>query len=94
MKNYEYKFVEVPVAPEKKEDAKGFSPYKICARVIGTESQAEDERHRRERLSGYLGKRKRVKVFASLFQKAVVSKGKAFGRTPQRAKNPYRLSAF
>ena len=40
MKNYEYKFVEVPVAPEKKEDAKGFSPYKICARVIGTESQA------------------------------------------------------
>ena len=40
MKNYEYKFVEVPVAPDKKEDAKGFSPYKICARVIGTESQA------------------------------------------------------
>ena len=36
MKNYEYKFVEVPVAPDKKEDAKGFSPYKICARVIGT----------------------------------------------------------
>ena len=40
MKNYEYKFVEVPVAPDKKEDAKGFSPYKICARVTGTESQA------------------------------------------------------
>ena len=43
MKNYEYKFVEVPVALEKKEDAKGFSPYKICARVIGTESQGLPE---------------------------------------------------
>lgn len=33
MKNYEYKFVEVPVAPEKKEDAKGFSPYKILSLI-------------------------------------------------------------
>ena len=93
MKNYEYKFVEVPVAPDKKEDAKGFSPYKIWL-AVKADHGAEDERHRRERLPGYLGKRKRVKVFASLFQKAVVSKGKAFGRAPQSSKSPYRSSAF
>ena len=34
------------------------------------------------------------KVFASLFQKAVVSKGKAFGRAPQRAKYFVVGSAF
>ena len=77
MKNYEYKFVEVPVAPDKKEDAKGFSPYKICARgdwnrvagrlAVKADHGAEDERHRRERLSGYLRKRKRVTYF--LFSK-------------------------
>jgi len=35
----------------------------------------------------------KIKVFASLFQKAVVSKGKAFGRAPQSSKHFYRSSA-
>ena len=39
MKNYEYKFVEVPIAPQNKEDVKNYSPFKIFARVIGTEAQ-------------------------------------------------------
>ena len=34
------------------------------------------------------------KVLVKLFQKLVVSKGKAFGRTPQRSKYFYRSSAF
>ncbi|MFR1436356.1 MAG: hypothetical protein ACLSS9_14260 [Acutalibacteraceae bacterium] len=31
-------------------------------------------------------KSRRIKIFAGLFEKAVVSKGKAFGRVPQDAK--------
>ena len=34
------------------------------------------------------------KVLVKLFQKLVVSKGKAFGRAPQRSKYFYRSSAF
>jgi len=36
----------------------------------------------------------KIKVLVKLFQKLVVSKGKAFGRAPQRSKYFYRSSAF
>lgn len=42
MNKYEYKFVEVPSAPEQLDAATKapVSPYKICARVIGAEAQS------------------------------------------------------
>ena len=40
MNKYEYKFVEIPSTLDGKDAANAPSPYKVCARVIGSEAQS------------------------------------------------------
>ena len=57
MKNYEYKFVEVPTSENGKE---ANAPLKICAQIITAESKGG---WRLKQLSDYSGKRSRLNNF-------------------------------